>query len=660
MRRRAARLVSVIVALAGLPLLAAQGRPQPGMTAGPASPGTSGSAAIFGRVLDAGTDQPIASAIVSIGGVPGPGPTPGPRLAAATAGQMTAMTNARGQFLFRDLPAGSYALTVRAAGYLAGSYGQRRPDGSSRRVAVGDGQSITDADVRLWKTAAITGTVLDEIGEPLVRVDVRVLKRLFARGQSRWLPAQPGNATTDDRGVYRIADLTPGDYIVAMLSGVASVPASTADAYWRAMASDDQASRTTLSQLGSSGTLGAASGVWFGNQRVQTVSGRPLTPPADPNAPLFIYPRTFHPATENQGEASIITVGSGEAREAVDVRVRPVRTSRVSGVVTGPTGPTPNVRVTLSPASANNAQQMIAYADVGLVDTGFTTSTTTTDANGQFTLVGVPPGDYVVRAAVVRSPGGQRIVRNEDGTVTAFAIVAPEARIAASDALSAESRVSVPDRDVAGVAIALQPDVTVSGTIAFASGTTPPPLNNLRVVLTDANGRLRVGQPQGAARDRFLAGPVPRGMYALSAALSGWTVKSVRVGGKEFGDGLFPLTSDVDDAVVTLTNRLAGVAGTVQRSGADATVAIFPADYQAWIASGMPASHARLVDADTNGTFEVDGLVSGDYAVVAIDASTQIELQNPADVEALARVATRVTLGDGDRKTLSLSIARLR
>jgi hypothetical protein len=37
-----------------------------------------------------------------------------------------------------------------------------------------------------------------------------------------------------------------------------------------------------------------------------------------------------------------------------------------------------------------------------------------------------------------------------------------------------------------------------------------------------------------------------------------------------------------------------------------------------------------------------------------------VDLQNPADVEALARVATRVTLGDGDRKTLSLSMARLR
>ena len=59
----------------------------------------------------------------------------------------------------------------------------------------------------------------------------------------------------------------------------------------------------------------------------------------------------------------------------------------------------------------------------------------------------------------------------------------------------------------------------------------------------------------------------------------------------------------------------------------------------------MSTSRARLVDADETGTFEVEGLAAGDYAVAAIDASTPVDLQNPADVEALARVATRVTLG---------------
>jgi hypothetical protein len=664
MRCRVARLVCVTVALAGLPLSAGQIRPQPGMAALPDASRTSGSAAIFGRVLDAGTDAPISGAVVSIGGVSGTGASLNPGLANASPGRMTAMTNGRGQFLFRDLPAGSYTLTASAPGYLAGTYGQRRPQGSSRRVAVADGQQTMDADIRLWKTAVITGAVLDEVGDPLVQVNVRALRRRFLRGRPQWSLA--ANATTDDRGVFRFANLAPGDYIVAMLSGIASVPASTADAYWQAMTSDDPASRTALGQLASSGTLSAASGVWVGDQRVQTVSGRAVTPPADPDAPLFIYPRTFHPAAEKQDDASLITVGSGDERQA-DIRVRPVRTSRVSGIVTGPTGPAPNVRVSIAPASTRDVPQMTAYVDVGLVDTGFTTSTTTTDATGRFTLVGVPAGDYVVRAAMVKAPSGQTIVRNDDGTVTAFTVAAPVAGAGAvsranNEASSAEMSLGVPDRDVAGVAIALQPEVNISGTVAFTGGTPPPAslLAGAVISLNAANAQSRRSTRVLNGRSTFELGPAPRGTYALSLVLPGWTMASVRLGGKEIGDGLFSLTADVDDVVITMTNRLASVAGTVQRSGGEASVAVFPADYQRWIAAGMSTSRAHLVDADKTGTFEVDGLASGDYAVAAIDASTPVDLQDPADVEALARIATRVTLGDGDRKTLSLSIGRLR
>jgi hypothetical protein len=284
----------------------------------------------------------------------------------------------------------------------------------------------------------------------------------------------------------------------------------------------------------------------------------------------------------------------------------------------------------------------------------FTTSTTATDANGQFTLLGAPPGEYVLRAMVAPQRGGQIVM--VEGVVTS--VSTPPAGTARVDPLSAELQVGVPDHDITGLAVTLQPDVNVSGTITFAGGTAPS-LNTLRVSLMDASGQPHFGQPQGPARDHFLAGPVPRGAYALSIALPGWTVKSVRIGGKEIGDGFFSLTTDVDDVVVTMTNRLAGVAGTVQRSGVDAAVAIFPADFQSWIASGMSSRRARLVDADKNGTFDADGLVGGDYAVAAIDANTAVDLQNPADIEALARIATRITLGDGDQKTLSLSIGRL-
>jgi TonB family protein len=60
--------------------------------------------ALHGQVLDAGSDQPIADATVTISREEGEAPEP-------------ATTDARGAFRFGDLPAGSYRVTISAPGY---------------------------------------------------------------------------------------------------------------------------------------------------------------------------------------------------------------------------------------------------------------------------------------------------------------------------------------------------------------------------------------------------------------------------------------------------------------------------------------------------------------------------------------------------------------
>ena len=48
-------------------------------------------------------------------------------------------------------------------------------------------------------------------------------------GRTRWTTAS--SPTTDDRGMFRAANLTPGDYYVGIVSSTSTFPAATADAY---------------------------------------------------------------------------------------------------------------------------------------------------------------------------------------------------------------------------------------------------------------------------------------------------------------------------------------------------------------------------------------------------------------------------------------------
>jgi protocatechuate 3,4-dioxygenase beta subunit len=84
----------------------------------------------------------------------------------------------------------------------------------------------------------------------------------------------------------------------------------------------------------------------------------------------------------------------------------------------------------------------------------------------------------------------------------------------------------------------------------------------------------------------------------------------------------------------------------------DAVVVIFPANVQSWIESGMSPRRARTIGTSTTGEYRVPGLPSGEYAVAALDPETVVDLQDPQFVSAVTRVATRVTLADGDKKTL--------
>ena len=110
------------------------------------------------------------------------------------------------------LPAGQFSLMVSQSQFLPTNYGQKRPGGQGTPIRLTDGQQLS-LKIQMVRGGVITGTIYGEDGEPQRNIQVRGLRQMMSNGVRRWL--QSGYASTDDRGVYRLFGLQPGDYIVS-------------------------------------------------------------------------------------------------------------------------------------------------------------------------------------------------------------------------------------------------------------------------------------------------------------------------------------------------------------------------------------------------------------------------------------------------------------
>src|SRR5688572_24664600 len=183
-----------------------------GMTV-PAPP-VFGTGVISGVVTDATTGLPIEGVLVQLsGGRPVAG------------GRPQQMTDGRGRFLFTHLgPFGDYTVSAAKLGHLDGGYKRSPGSTASPRITLRDGEWLPKADVQLWRTASITGTVMDDQGDPVVGVPVRALVKVRVAGRVK--NAAGPSTHTDDRGVYRLAGLSPGEYIIHVPSVQVTIPAA--------------------------------------------------------------------------------------------------------------------------------------------------------------------------------------------------------------------------------------------------------------------------------------------------------------------------------------------------------------------------------------------------------------------------------------------------
>jgi Carboxypeptidase regulatory-like domain len=288
-------------------------------------------AVVSGRVVTAAEGNPLKSAHVAL--TPEHSSSHHQQIYATT-------TDADGHFLLKDVMPGRYYFFADRAGFVEQRYNAKNGHEGSI-LSLKEGEKVSDILFRLTAAAVITGRVVNEEGEGMMRVHVVALRQPNEeeledegpfRSRKRDLESV-ASAHTDDRGQYRIFGLKPGEYYIKATDSYEPDHDMPVDeSFW-----------------------------------IQQSMGSE-------------YASAYYPGVAQAHQAQLVAVKPGDEAQA-DIMIRRVKTVEVAGHVIGPNGPAADAMVHLrSPDLDGNS-----------VDRN-----DTTDEKGAFRLKNVPEGTYSV------------------------------------------------------------------------------------------------------------------------------------------------------------------------------------------------------------------------------------------------------------------------
>lgn len=151
---------------------------------------------LHGSVVDAITKQPIARALV------------------ATENGDAVLTDTNGQFEFSDVSAGYTSVVVRRPGYISnvtgGGFAPSQDQRSEFQVNVGP--NMQPLVLPITPEAVITGQISLLDSDAPDDIQVTAYRKVAEDGRPKWEMA--GMATTNSEGIFRIASLSAGSYLL--------------------------------------------------------------------------------------------------------------------------------------------------------------------------------------------------------------------------------------------------------------------------------------------------------------------------------------------------------------------------------------------------------------------------------------------------------------
>ena len=340
------------------------------------------------------------------------------------------------------------------------------------------------------------------------------------------------------------------------------------------------------------------------------------------------YAPTYYPGTPSVTDAQRVTVGVGQEVTGVAFGLTPTRVSRISGRVVGGTRESARDFVSLMPDEP-------AVGGFGIGGGGGQVQ-----PDGTFEIGGVAPGRYILRT----QPRGPR-----DG-----------------DTLVGMATVTVAGADLAGIVLTLQRPGTLRGVFEFEggvpAGVQPTQVRMQPMPADPASSRFFMTGPPPLTNADFtfamqgLMGPV----LVRASAPPGWYLHSVVHNGEDITDTPLPLGLGVEvrDVRVRFTQTASTLSGTVRDGRGqvvlDATVVVFPSDGTKW---GFASRFVRTARPDTEGRFEVRTLPAyANYRVIAVQGLEDGQASDPEFLSGLRDRAERLTLNEGETKTVDLRL----
>jgi uncharacterized protein (DUF2141 family) len=578
---------------------------------------TTGTGLIMGTVTMAGSGQPVEGVRVTLNGV-------------ELRGSRSALTNDDGQFVFSELPAGSFTVRATLTGHISGTYGQKQPGKPGTSIVLAAGQQLKNASFEIAKGGVISGSVFDEKSRPSIGTPVRVMRWVMQSGER--LLTTAGNATTDDRGIYRIYNLSPGDYLVS------AIPRNTSAEVFTSVDMMNQARMTELSSLGLASPISISATI--------DGSGRAVSAPGGgAGVPVQGYAPVFYPGTTQVATAQAVRVGVSTEQLGIDFGLQRVALSTVSGQVVVPNGQSPTT-----------IQIRLLQSESGALGLGQQTARPA--QNGSFSFRSVVPGQYTIFATAnvvePRTPGQAPtpVVQNQPPT--------------SQRRIWAQADVFVDGAVPPVVSLTMQEGLPLSGHVTF-DGTAPQPTGNQRVrVMLNPLGAALQSLGMGNlsttvdAGGRFTINGVIPGRYRVSASgAQGWSVKSVIANGVDVLDFPFDIAAGENAPNVTIQfgDRNTDLKGVLTDAtgtpSPDYSVVIFPSDQRYWVPF---ARRMRSTRPATDGRFAFIGLPPGEYQIAAVTDVETGEWLDPEFLRQLLPASISVRLADGQQVTQDIRV----